>query len=321
MKCRQYTGGSGRAGPRCAGVPAVRLPSGVVRRYPGEHNERWEGFEHRRGDVVISTRSKCGTTWLQMITLMLIHRTSDLPDPVSEMSPWLDWEVEPIEAVRRRLASQGHRRVIKTHTPLDGLPLDDRVTYLVAGRRPLDVALSQYHHSRNIDRARVAELTGSKIETSPTEPFGEWLDGWIAEDWEAGRLDSLSGLAHHIVDARTPRPGIDVHLVHFDDLVSDLDSEMRRIASWLDIEVDPGNWRSLVDAATFSSMSSRPNRTAPDALGVLLDRRAFFRAGRVGDGDLAASSEQRSQVRHRLRELADGGTCGWLLRSRDIANG
>jgi aryl sulfotransferase len=286
-----------------------------VRPYRGEHNERWKGFEHRRGDVVISTRSKCGTTWLQMIALMLIHGTSDLPQPLGVMSPWLDWEVEPIGEVRRRLAGQEHRRVIKTHTPLDGLPLDDRVTYLVAGRRPLDVALSQYHHSRNIDRGRVAALTRRPIEHSPTAPFRDWLDVWIGEDWEAGRLDSLSGLAHHVADARTPRPGIAVHLVHFDELVGDLGGQMLQIARWLGIEVDPATWRSLVDAATFSSMSSRPDRTAPDVLGVLRDPGAFFRSGGVGDGDVAASGGQRLEVHRRLHALADDRTVGWLLRT------
>jgi sulfotransferase family protein len=43
-----------------------------------------------------------------------------------------------------QLAAQEHRRFIKTHTPLDGIPLDPRVTYLVTARHPLDVAVSLY---------------------------------------------------------------------------------------------------------------------------------------------------------------------------------
>ena len=98
----------------------------MVRHYASEANERWEGFVHRPGDIVVSTRSRSGTTWMQAICALLVFQTPDLPAPLSEISPWVDWEVEPIEVVRARLEAQDHRRILKTHTPLDGLPLDPR---------------------------------------------------------------------------------------------------------------------------------------------------------------------------------------------------
>ena len=39
---------------------------------PDEDSARWSGFPWRAGDVVISTRSKSGTTWMQMICALLI---------------------------------------------------------------------------------------------------------------------------------------------------------------------------------------------------------------------------------------------------------
>ena len=41
-----------------------------------EDSGRWVGF--RDGDILISSRSKHGTTWLQMLTLLLIHQTLEL---------------------------------------------------------------------------------------------------------------------------------------------------------------------------------------------------------------------------------------------------
>jgi hypothetical protein len=49
------------------------------------------------------------------------------------------------------LAAQTHRRFIKTHTPLDGIPNDPTVTYICVGRDPRDVALSMDHHIDNMD--------------------------------------------------------------------------------------------------------------------------------------------------------------------------
>ena len=112
-----------------------------------EDSARWDGFEFRTGDIVISTRSKSGTTWMQQICALLIFQTPELPAPLGRLSPWLDWLITPREQVVARLEAQQHRRFIKTHTPLDGLPLGERVTYIVVGRHPLDMAVSLYYQS------------------------------------------------------------------------------------------------------------------------------------------------------------------------------
>ena len=96
---------------------------------------------------MISTRSKTGTTWVQMICALLIFQTPELPAPLAQLSPWLDHLIVPCEEVYAQLAAQKHRRFIKTHTPLDGIPLDSRATYIVTARHPLDMFVSLYHQS------------------------------------------------------------------------------------------------------------------------------------------------------------------------------
>jgi aryl sulfotransferase len=81
---------------------------------------------------VSSARSRSGTTWMQAICALLIFQTPDLPAPLSQLSPWLDWLSLDHSEVLAAPAAQEHRRFIKTHTPLDGLPLDPQVTYIVA---------------------------------------------------------------------------------------------------------------------------------------------------------------------------------------------
>ena len=121
-----------------------------------EDSARWDGFMFRDGDIVISTRSKSGTTWMQMICALLVLGTPRLPAPLAVLSPWLDHTVEPVADVRARLEAQRHRRFVKTHTPLDGLPLDPRATYVVVARHPLDLAAEAASFDRM--RSRSAEL-------------------------------------------------------------------------------------------------------------------------------------------------------------------
>src|SRR5262245_42224747 len=102
---------------------------------------RWDGFELRAGDILLSTPPKCGTTWMQMICSLLIFQDPEREQALSTVSPWLDMTVKKREVVWALLEAQTHRRFIKTHTPLDGLPSDDRVTYVCVGRDPRDVAV------------------------------------------------------------------------------------------------------------------------------------------------------------------------------------
>ena len=120
-------------------------------RSPDEDSARWIGFPFRQGDIVISARSKSGTTWMQMICALLVFQSPELPSRLSDLSPWLDWLVAPRDEVYATLASQEHRRFVKTHTPLDGLPLDPRATYVVVARHPLDMAVSLYHQGANLE--------------------------------------------------------------------------------------------------------------------------------------------------------------------------
>jgi hypothetical protein len=75
-------------------------------RSPEEDSERWLGFAFRQGDIVISTRSKSGTTWMQMICALLVFQTGDLPAPLAELSPWLDWLITPVADVYALLEAQ-----------------------------------------------------------------------------------------------------------------------------------------------------------------------------------------------------------------------
>jgi hypothetical protein len=283
-----------------------------------EDSSRWVGFPFRRGDIVISTRSKSGTTWMQMIAALMVFQTPELPRPLSELSPWLDWLIAPQDEVYARLAQQQHRRFIKTHTPLDGIPLDARVTYVVVARHPLDAAVSLYHQGTNLDRERIRRLTGQpegNAPASPRPPLHEWLLAWIGDQARPeDQLDSLPGVLWHLSDAWLRRDEPNVVLVHYDDLVDDLDAEMRRLAALLGITVPGEIWPDLVAAATFESMRAAARRVAPDPSGVLKNNAAFFRRGTSGAGREVLTTDELACYHARTAELAPPGLLAWLHR-------
>jgi aryl sulfotransferase len=289
---------------------------------PEEDSGRWGDFPFRDGDIVISTRSKTGTTWVQTICALLIFQTPEFPAPIAQLSPWLDHLVAPRDEVFARLAAQQHRRFIKTHTPLDGIPIDPRATYIVTGRHPLDTAVSLYHQGDNIDRAKVRALTGAPEPAEPRpprKPLHDWLLAyisgeaapWIVRSHPREDLDSLPGLMWHLSDAWARRHEPNVMLVHYDDLSADLAGQMRRIAGRLGISVPGHAWPALVRAATFEAMRSSADRLIPSA-GVLKSNAAFFRRGTSGAGREVLSDEEIAAYHARTAQLAPPGMLGWL---------
>ncbi|MEJ7705927.1 MAG: sulfotransferase domain-containing protein [Nocardioidaceae bacterium] len=171
-----------------------------------------------------------------------------------------------------------------THTPLDGVVMDPRATYVVVVRDPLDMAVSLYHQGDNIDRQRIAELTGRAASTPPLRPpLPEWLVGWTQREADPiESMDSLAGVVHHVADAWARRNDDQVLVVRYEELVADLEGRMRWLADRLDITLDPQVWPSLVDRASIASMRATSIERAPDQRGVLKDPAAFFRRGTPG---------------------------------------
>ena len=282
-----------------------------------DDSARWLDFDLRAGDVVISARSKSGTTWVQMICALLIFDSPDLPRSLAELSPWLDWLVLSKEELFADLDRRTHRRFIKTHTPLDGLPDDDRVAFVVVARHPLDAAVSLYHQSDNLDRRRIAELTGQRNASAPRAqpPLEEWMGQWIRSDVSAQHaLDSFNGVFHHLTGAWNRRDRPNVMLVHYADLLHDLPGEMRRIAAHLEIDVTSERIGELSRHATFESMRSRGADLAPDSVGVLIDKARFFRAGRSGAGTEALRREDLAAYNERSARVAPPDLLDWLHR-------
>src|SRR4051812_32156946 len=153
-------------------------------------SSRWWDFQFRAGDIVISTPPKCGTTWTQMLCALLIFDSHEFYAPLSQISPWFDMSLYSPAEMAATLAAQEHRRFIKTHTPLDGLPYDDGVTYVCVGRDPRDAHMSWAHHMANLDfdvfiKTREAavglddlgdfDLTSREYD-DPVERFLAWVD-------------------------------------------------------------------------------------------------------------------------------------------------
>jgi aryl sulfotransferase len=301
-----------------------------VRRYSGfiSDNDRWNRFELRPDDVVISTPSKCGTTWMQTIVGMLVLDRVELGAPLSLISPWLDMLIHKEEDTFAILKAQSHRRFIKTHTPLDGVPRLDSVTYITVTRHPLDVALSLRDHHANMDFEQLEKLRidasgpppETEYEEAPEEDPLEYLRWFIDHE---GPCDGAgpNDLADYCLQIRTywdAREEPNVHLFHYTDMWDDLDREMRRVAAILGVEIDTGRWPQFVDAATLSSMRARAAAASPEGdVQLWRSPELFFRAGGSRDWASILTPEDIAHFDERLHELA-GDAAEWCVSGSGV---
>jgi aryl sulfotransferase len=289
---------------------------------------RWANFPFREGDIVISAPVKSGMTWTQMICALLIFQTPDLPAPLSKLSPWLDWNGVSRDEVYAQLASQQHRRFIKTHSPLKAIlkevPAGSRATYIVVARHPLDAVISMYYQRDNFAYGGGRPLSGPpEPDRRPPPTPREWLIRRLAH-YQASRYSEESGQAEfadilwHLSDAWARRSEPNVVLLHYEDLSTDLEGQMRALAARLAVTVPDPAWPDLVKAATFEQMRAAANRLQP--VGMLKDNTAFFRRGTSGSGRELLNGDELARYHAHTARLIPADLFTWLHRG-EMARG
>ena len=278
---------------------------------------RWDGFRFRDDDILICTPPKCGTTWTQTICALLVFGPPPFPASLDLISPWVDMLTRSRDAVFADLDAQTHRRFIKTHTPFDGLPWDDRVTYLCVGRDPRDVGISWDNHMDNMD---LAVLLGRRQEVVGLDDVADMLAAgppprpesalerfWLWADMPADSpLTGLAAILNHLETFWAVRDRPNVIMIRYEDLQADLEGTMRMLAARLGIDIPEERWPRLVEAATFESMRGRATELAPNSTAKLWhDNTQFFHRGTSGQWrDL----------------LDDAGVARYLARASSLAS-
>jgi aryl sulfotransferase len=244
----------------------------VRRVYQNHHldSTRWDDFKPRRGDIVISTSYKAGTTLTQTIVLNLLFPEGP-PATLGDLSPWLDARFGPVEEVLGKLEAQTHRRCIKTHLAFDGLRLLDEAQYVMVGRDPRDVFMSLVNHYSNHTPEFFPMLNDQPgLVGDPFPPYGgdihEFWASWISRGWFAWESDGYPYWSHlhHAKTWWEARHRPNVRLIHYADLRRDLEGEMRALAAWLGIEVPEDRWPAVVHACRFETVKANPEKLLGD---------------------------------------------------------
>jgi len=273
----------------------------------------WNDFLFRDDDVIVATYAKSGTTWTQQIVGQIVFDGAE-DVPIHEISPWLDLRVMPPDT-KAKLEAQTHRRIVKTHLPLDALAFSRQAKYIYIARDGRDVLWSLYNHHANGNALfyQLLNETPGRVGPPldrPDPDIRRYFRRWVEEDGYP-----FWSFWDNIATWWAARELPNVLLVHFADLKADLEGEMRRIAAFLGCDVADDRWPLLVEHCSFDYMKANAARVAPLG-GAIFDGGAgtFINKGTNGRWrDLLSLEEVATYEATALEKL--GADCAaWLAK-------
>lgn len=272
----------------------------------------WNDLTIRDDDIIIATYMKSGTTWMQQIVAQMLFN-GDPELAVAEMSPWVDLRVPPKEIKLPVIEAQTHRRFLKTHLPVDALVFSPRAKYIYIGRDARDAVWSMYNHHANANANWYEAindspgLIGPPIEPPPADIRQYWRD-WLEKDGYP-----FWSLWENMRSWWAIRDLPNVLMVHYQNLKRDMPAEMRRIAAFLEIDIDESRWDAILEYCSFDWMKQNATQSVPMG-GVFWDGGAqtFINKGVNGVWRDTLTAEGVAEYEVKARQELGDDCAHWL---------
>jgi aryl sulfotransferase len=274
----------------------------------------WNDFKFRDDDVIVATYAKSGTTWMQQIVAQLIFNGVEDVN-VAMLSPWLDLRIIPAEVIAG-LEGQTHRRVVKTHLPVDALVFSPRAKYIYIGRDGRDAAWSMYNHHVNANQDWFSALNDTPGLVGPpidpvTVPVDQYYREWMERDGHP-----FWPFFDNIRSWWAIRNLPNVKLMHFNDMKADLPGSIRSVADFLEIPIDEATFPKIVEHCSFEYMKAHAEMVAPRG-GMMWEggARTFINKGTNGRWrDTLTAADNEAYEKRTVAEL--GVECAAWLAGR-----
>jgi aryl sulfotransferase len=304
----------------------------VEHTYQNHHldSTRWERFVPRTGDIVITSSYKSGTTWMQEIVRHLLFWGQEdaawRTMPIFAMAPWLDQRMFPLGPVLEGLEAQLHRRFIKTHLALDGLPYYPQVKYIVMGRDPRDVFMSFWNHYANYTDIEglnnIPGRVGPPLPSDPLDLHTGWHN-WITRGWFEWESEGYPfwGNMHHTQTWWNYRHLDNIHFVHYNDLLRDLPNEIQRVAGFLNIPISSEAVKTILPDLSLEAMRRHGEYTLPAPAFVWKEgAQTFFFKGTNGRWQGVLTDEELAMYEEKAARVLTPACRAWLEQGH-VADG
>jgi len=205
---------------------------------------------------MIGTWSKSGTTWMQQLMGQLVFKGD--PDIYGQLhSPWIEFRLQTKEDAFAMAEGQQHRRFLKTHSPFNCLPYQPSMKYLFVGRDARDVVWSMYNHQKIFTPLAYEAFNGPGLVGPALEPVKGDERDYYNFFLDNGYFQGLSPdvpFWHCIREWWKVKDLPNVMLLHYANLKADFEGEARKIAAFLEMDIEESLWPQIAEHCSIDYM-------------------------------------------------------------------
>lgn len=218
-------------------------------------------FGEKDDDIYVATFPRSGTTCVQMILYQLTTDGHMDFEHIDDVSPWIHWAVlknKPIKPV-------SSPRIIKTHDSYDEMSRVKKGRFIFVIRNGFDVINSLYYHFKSY---RDSNLSFDDV-------FKMKIKGWFS----------------YVSDWIEDRSGIQILYLRYEDLLQDIEREVKKIVAFCELDVGAGKIRTAIERSRFDFLKRHQAKFGEQPEHhKIYDQ--FIRRGKAGQGIQRASREQ-----------------------------
>jgi len=254
------------------------------------HEVFFQRFERRPDDLFIVTYPRSGTTWMQMLCHQLTSGGDLEFGHISEVSPYIDAINEDLDFLY--LEALPSPRFLKTHCRLELLPGDAKRVYVA--RDAKDVMVSCYHYAKTFLRYR--------------GPWGRFIDQFLDGKYGSHLWGSY---VEHVRGAVERRADPRLLFFTYREMIADLESVARRLASFWGVTVAEDRWPTILRNCSLETMKTIERRFDPrfDPFNVGSEE-GFIRSGGSRDAKRTIPPDRLERLERMIEDAGLSGVLG-----------
>lgn len=255
---------------------------------------------------------------MQQIVSQLIFAGAEDVD-IHATSPWLEKRQLVPDEVLAQCEAQTHRRFIKSHLPIDALVFSPEAKYICVLRDGRDTMWSWHNYIYHATpyfyeyKNKGAEAIGKPLQRPDPDPRVEFMR-FLENDEDETRANSP--FWPYVRGWWAARDLPNVHIVHFADLKTNMDTEIRKIAKFLGIDISSELWPTIIEHCTFEYMKGRSAQYSLPGSDKLYEQGAdtFINKGTNGRWKDSLSKADIESYEKKAREELGEECALWLAK-------